>query len=49
MKQNGVITCRKLRQIHGCETPIIFSSANDNEEHKILFQNAGGTDFIGKP
>ena len=46
MKQNGVITCRKLRQIHDCETPIIFSSANDD---KILFKNAGGTDFIGKP
>lgn len=45
---NGIELCKKIRQ-NGIKTPILFLSALDSVEDKILGLDAGADDFIGKP
>lgn len=45
---NGIELCKKIRQ-NGIKTPILFLSALDSVEDKILGLDAGADDFLGKP
>jgi DNA-binding response OmpR family regulator len=47
-KLNGIATCQKIRA-HGCTTPIIFLTARDTLDDKIIGFNAGGDDYLVKP
>ena len=46
-KENGFSLCRKVREKKN--TPIIFLSALDDEEHVIEGRNLGADDYIAKP
>lgn len=46
-KESGFSLCREIRSEE--ETPIIFLSAFDEEEHVIEGLNLGADDYIGKP
>lgn len=46
-KENGFSLCRKVREKKN--TPIIFLSALDDEEHVIEGLNFGADDYIAKP
>lgn len=46
-KENGFLLCRKVREKKN--TPIIFLSALDDEEHVIEGLNLGADDYIAKP
>lgn len=45
---NGIDLCYQLRQ-QGNHTPILFLSAMDSVEDKVLGLEAGGDDYLGKP
>jgi len=47
-KLNGINTCQKIRA-NGCTTPIIFLTARDTLDDKIVGFNAGGDDYLVKP
>lgn len=47
-KLNGIDLCFHLRQ-KGIKTPILFLSALDSVEDKVLGLEAGGDDYLGKP
>ena len=44
----GIELCKMLRN-QNIKTPILFLSAMDSVEDKILGLNAGGDDYLGKP
>lgn len=46
---DGYETCRKIRQQFGLETPVIFISARDQLQDKLLGYESGGNDYIVKP
>ncbi len=45
---NGIDLCYQLRQ-QGMKTPILFLSAMDAVEDKVMGLEAGGDDYLGKP
>lgn len=47
-KLNGIDTCHKIRA-HGCTTPIIFLTARDTLDDKVVGFHAGGDDYLVKP
>ncbi|WP_077752172.1 response regulator transcription factor [Shewanella psychrophila] len=48
-KLDGISTVKKLRQELFCSTPILFLTAKDHLEDKILAFQAGGDDYLLKP
>lgn len=44
---NGIELCQKIRE--DCELPILFLTANDNEEMLVDGLNSGGDDYMTKP
>ncbi|MBT3068833.1 response regulator transcription factor [Rhodoferax sp. U11-2br] len=48
-RMDGVSVLRKLRQEHGCVTPIIMLTAKDQLESKLLGFENGADDYLVKP
>jgi two-component system OmpR family response regulator len=47
-QQDGFVLCKRLRDA-GVDTPIIFLTAKDSTEDKILGLKSGGDDYLTKP
>jgi DNA-binding response OmpR family regulator len=47
-KRDGIEMCKNLRA-HGTQTPVLFLTARDAVEDKILGLNFGGDDYLVKP
>ncbi|MFN7040152.1 MAG: response regulator transcription factor [Acidovorax temperans] len=48
-RMDGMTVLRKLRQEHGCITPIVMLTAKDQLEGKLLGFESGADDYLVKP
>lgn len=46
---DGATVCRRLREEHGCATPVLMLTALDRVEDKVSGLGAGADDYLVKP